>query len=420
MRVIIVTIGSSGDVHPFVGIGRALRERGHDVTLITNGYFGPLVEKAGLKFEPLGDADEYLRLTNDPDLWHPTRGPLFVMRSAIVPPLRKSYELIESLYRPGETVLVGSSLAFGARVAQEKLRIPLATVHLAPSVIRSLEDPPVLPSIPLHRLWPRWMWRALYWIADRWIDWVVGRETNKVRGELGLAPARGFFHPWMHSTQLVIGLFPEWFCPRPSDWLPQIRLTGFPLFDERGVTALPAELESFLAGGDPPIVFTPGSAMRFGERFFVESAEACRRMGRRGILLTRFPEQVPRKLPAGVVHFDFVPFSQVLPRAAALVHHGGIGTSAQAMACATPQLVMNLSHDQFDNAARMKRLGVAESITANRYRAPEVARMLGDLIGSTTVRNATRNLAAKFDGTDPVGETCAMIESLRGTDGQTS
>ena len=111
------------------------------------------------------------------------------------------------------------------------------------------------------------------------------------------------------------------------------------------------------AAGEPPIVFTPGSAMYHGQDFFRASVEACKQLNRRGILLTRHAEQIPADLPATIRHFSYAPFSLLLPRAAALVHHGGIGTSAQAMAAGCRQLITPFAHDQFDNADRLRRLG---------------------------------------------------------------
>src|SRR6185436_13395214 len=98
----------------------------------------------------------------------------------------------------------------------------------------------------------------------------------------------------------------------------------------------------------------------------------CALLGRRGILLTRHREQVPDNLPREVIHIDYAPFSQLLPRCAALVHHGGIGTSAQALASGVPQLVTPFTHDQPDNAARLKRLGGAEVLPSSRYRAHRI------------------------------------------------
>jgi UDP:flavonoid glycosyltransferase YjiC (YdhE family) len=223
---------------------------------------------------------------------------------------------------------------------------------------------------------------------------------------------RRFLDRWIHSPQCVIGLFPPWFSPPQPDWPPSVTLTSFPLFDEADLAELPADVERFLAEGEPPVVFTPGTAMKQGQAFFAAAIEACLKLGRRGLLLTRFPEQVPSPLPAGVRHFTYVPFSQVFPRAAAAVHHGGVGTTAQALAAGVPQLIMPLSHDQPDNAARVRRLGVGSSLAPHAFRGPAVAKALDGLIGSPEVAARCRDVAAKLRGADPFTEACRAIEGL--------
>src|SRR5205823_5729755 len=140
----------------------------------------------------------------------------------------------------------------------------------------------------------------------------------------------------------------------------------------------------------------------------------CLRLRRRGLLLTRFPEQVPEGLPETICHVAYAPFSQVLPKAAALVHHGGIGTTAQALAAGIPQLVMPMAHDQPDNAARLERLGVGRTLYPKAYRGPAVAQRLGELLASEQVARCCREVAGRFEDIDPLGDACRLIEELAG------
>jgi rhamnosyltransferase subunit B len=302
-------------------------------------------------------------------------------------------------------------------VAQEKLGVPTATAHLQPGVIRSEYRAPVLPGLFMPDWLPRFAKRFQYWLADAvMVERILTRGLNAFRAGLGLPPVRDLMGGWWHSPQRVLGLFPDWYAPPQPDWPPQVRLTGFPLYDERGLHDLPAELTEFLNGGEPPLVFTPGSAMRHGHAFFAAAVEACRRLGRRGLLLTRFPEQLPAQLPQGVRHFSYVPFSQVLPRASALVHHGGIGTTAQGLAAGIPQLVMPLAHDQPDNAARLRRLGVARSLPPRAFRPPAVARALESLLTSTDVAARYRDYAGRIRESRPLEEASRLVEELAGAD----
>ena len=413
MRFLVVAVGSHGDIHPLLGIAIALRDRGHDVTFVSSPYFEDLPRKAGLDFAPLGTVEQFRDGLKDPDLWHPRKGFKAVFQRGVLPVMRPTYEALAGRVEPGRTVIVAHSIAFGARVARDKLGVPLVTTQLQPAVFRTVHETPKLPGFPVGPGTPRWAKRLCWWLADHvMVEPVLRGPVNAFLRELGLPPAKGILDRWWMSPDLVLGLFPEWFAAPQPDWPSQTKLTGFPLYDERGLEPLPADLARFLDDGPPPVAFTPGSAMLHGADFFAQSAEACRQLGRRGVLLTRHAEQVPRDLPPGVRHFAYVPFSQLLPRCAALVHHGGIGTMAQALAAGCPQLIMPLSHDQFDNADRVKRLGVGDEIAVRDYQAPRVAERLARLTPNDAVERACRAIAARFPGTDGIALACDAIESL--------
>jgi rhamnosyltransferase subunit B len=210
-------------------------------------------------------------------------------------------------------------------------------------------------------------------------------------------------------------LFPDWFGPMQPDWPPQTVHAGFPLWDERTLTPMAAEVEAFLQAGDRPIAFTPGSAMLHGQEFFQAAVEACERLGRRGILLTRHAEQLPKNLPTSVRHFGFVPLSQLLPRASAIVHHAGIGTVGQGLAAGVPHVSMAMAHDQFDNAARLERLGVSETISVKRLNGGNLAGTLGRLLQSPLVAERCRELTEQVKKNDSLGAACGELERIVAT-----
>ncbi|HWE93693.1 MAG TPA: nucleotide disphospho-sugar-binding domain-containing protein [Tepidisphaeraceae bacterium] len=412
MNVLLVPLGSHGDVHPFVGLGLALRARGHRVRVIVNPFFGPLVEQAGLEFIPLGTTDYYLRMLDNPDLWKPVKGPRAVFAS-LAELHRPIYEAVAAHNVPGDTVMASSILAMGARAAQDKLGIPMATIHLQPAVFRSTVNAPKLPGMLLGPWVPAWM-IALQWkVIDTFaIDRAIGPSFNAFRKELGLPKVKGFFREYGHSPRRVIGMFPEWFAPSQPGWPLQTRLTGFPLYDERGLEDQAPDLRKFLDEGEPPIAFTFGSAMWHAHELLEQSARACTLLGRRGLLLTRRKEQVPPRLPPGVKHVEYAPFSELLPHCAALVHHGGIGTASQALAAGVPQLVLPHTHDQPDNAARLEKLGVGRTLSPKKYRADRVAQVLADLLGSQRVKESCAAVAKRMAGTNAMEETCELMEAL--------
>lgn len=412
VNILLTPIGSYGDVHPYIGIGMALQQHGHEVTLITNGQFESLAREVGLKFIASGPATKYLEAAQDRDLWHP-RKVFAAAMTLVLSHIEELYRIIQSHNVPGQTVVVGHTMAFAARVAQEKLGIPLLGVHLSPAVFRSVHQPPVMKTGVDISWMPAWLQR-LWWrgVDRRMIDPVVCPALNHWRWELGLEPVRRPLNAWIHSPGGILGLWPSWFAPVQRDWPKRVELTGFSMFDESGLQAMPAELRGFLAQGDPPIVFTPGSAMMHGHRFFEAAMKACERMGKRGVFLTRYAEQIPKKLPAEICYAPYVPLSQILPRAAAFVHHGGIGSCAQGLAAGIPQLVMPLSHDQPDNAARLCRLGVGRQLMPAKFTAVNIQHQLKGLIDVPQIWSTCKAFAMKCEKQNGRQLACDAIESF--------
>jgi UDP:flavonoid glycosyltransferase YjiC (YdhE family) len=414
MKILLLPIGSYGDVHPFVGIGRGLQARGHEVVLATSWYFESLVAQAGLAFEPVGEPGWYERMIANPEMWHPKRSFKFLFLEGVMPTLPLLYDMVERFHAQGPVLVVGHILAFGARVAQEKLGGRMATINLSPAIFRSASAPAKLPGLWMPDWMPPRMKRAIYGMGDALvIDRLLAPAINRFRAEKGLTtPARGILREWWFSPDRVIATFPEWFAPRQPDWPAQTVMTGFPLYDERELQPLSPELETWLNAGSAPIAFTPGSAMIHGRSFFRVSIEASRRIGRRALLLTRHAEQIPADLPVNVRYEPYAPFSALLPRCAALVHHGGIGTTAQALSAGCPQVIMPMAHDQLDNAARITRLGVGDCLPARGYRPRRLAAVLQRLITSPTARSNAESVKHRFDNARPLDAICQAIEEM--------
>jgi len=260
---------------------------------------------------------------------------------------------------------------------------------------------------------PRFVKRSLFWLLDKLIvDRLLAPPLNSFRAELGLPPVKRILKNYVHSPQLVLALFPEWFAAHQPDWPPNTYTTGFVMYDAGERQELSAAVTDFLAAGPPPVVFTPGSAASTLNSFFRESVEACRITGRRAMLVTNFPSQLPRDLPPGVQAFGYVPFSKLLPRCAALVYPGGIGTMAQAIKAGIPHLVVPYAHDQPDNALRLTRLGLGCSIYPEQYKAARVAKLIGELLGSAEIQRRCREYATRIDSQAALEFACDLIEGL--------
>jgi rhamnosyltransferase subunit B len=195
-----------------------------------------------------------------------------------------------------------------------------------------------------------------------------------------------------------IGLFPDWFATDAA-----VRCIGFPLYNDTMIPLLPPELDKFLQGGGAPIVLTPGSFMRDATAFFRAGLAACEQLGRRALLLTPYASGVA--LPPWARHYSYINLQRLLPHCAAILHHGGIGTAAQGLRAGIPQLLAPVFFDQFDNAARLEKLGVAQQVA--RRDAAGIANALRDLLPPP---DACAQIAARFANVDAVGSICDLVE----------
>jgi rhamnosyltransferase subunit B len=406
--ILLCTIGSAGDVYPFIGIGEELIKRGFRVVLITSQYFEPQARSAGLEFFGLGSVEDYQSIIQDPDLWSPDKGFKVFADRVVFPIMEPAYEILAS-FDPSQTILVSQGQFFAAHLAHEKLGFPFITLHLSPAAFRSVHEFPLLP-ISL----PPFVIRTLFRLIDALVlDKVFAPNINRFRQRLHLPAINNIFGGWMHSPQKNIGLFPDWFAALQRDWPPQTQLTNFVYYDkQKGTEELSEELETFLSTGSAPIIFTAGTAMKHADQFFLDCIETCQLLGQRGILLTQHPEQLPAALPQGIRHFAYVPFSEVLPRALALVHHGGIGTTAQAIAAGIPQVIRPMAHDQPDTAARVEKLGIGVALSPQKFNAASLAKALNTLISSAAVLNCCKAYAKRIHREESLQDTCTLIEDF--------
>lgn len=395
-------------MHPFLGVALGLKRRGHRVTFVVNGYFESLVRTHGLDYRGLGTREDFLTLTECNDLWHPIKSFGYIYQNGIQVVMREHFDLLKHFAQEGPMVGITSALGFGGLIAHEKLGIPMISLHLQPVVLWSDIEPPTFPGL----VGPSWLKGMAFRAGEKWVLERAALPTlNAWRRELRLPPVSKITR-WWHSPWGVVCLFPEWFAPPQPDWPSNLIQTTFPLWDERTDEPLAADIQDFLAGGEKPIAFTPGSANQFGRPFFSAAVDACERLGRRGLLLTRFTRQLPERLPSTIKHVAYVPFSQLLPHTAALVHHGGIGTTAQAMAAGTPQVIVPQAHDQFDNAARVERMGIGTSLSSRRIHGKRLANRINTLLLSETVTQSCQAIANRMARVDSMETTLDAIEQL--------
>jgi rhamnosyltransferase subunit B len=359
-KIIVLAVGSDGDINPMIAIAEKLQDEGHKVEFLASEYFEQRVQAARLKFFPLGDRSMYERALNEKDVWHPYLA-FKAMWKILYESIPITYDVLRQRYQAGD-LIVGTSLTFAARMLQEQSGAKLATVHLSPSIAISAYSPPVAPFGPLPSSLPLFFKQTYVNMLDRFLlDDTCRNDLNKFRQKLGLPSIKSVFTKWIHSPDLVIMAWPEWFAPPQPDWPANSYCTEFPVFDHGGDAEISAETKQFIQAGAPPVVFTAGSAMAQGKEHFECALQCVKNQILRAVFVCKFRDIVPSNLPANIHHSLYEPFDTLFPLASAIQHHGGIGTSVQALRSGRPQLIVPLAHDQFDNAVRLKQLHVADA-----------------------------------------------------------
>lgn len=346
MQILIVSLGSIGDLMPFLAVAEGLRARGHACVIGSNAGYAQLVQSAGFPFAMLwqrGSQNLDEVIARDPArAWAAVRAQMYEPAAA------PTFEFIRQFAAREKTVVLASWSSLGAVQARRELGVKLATAFLSPQPLAAYRS-----------------------------------ETAGADAELAF--------------------FPDWFTPAE----PPVIQAGFPLFADALIPPLPAALEDFLAAGTAPVLFTPGSFLRQSRAFFDAALAACATLNRRAVLLTPYADQVP-PLAAFARHYPYIALQRLAPRAAAIVHHGGIGTAAQGLRAGIPQVLAPVFFDQFDNAARLQALGVGK-----RLDAPGAAAMTTALAAmlEPSIQAACQALRPHFRQ-DPVPGICAAVEAL--------
>jgi UDP:flavonoid glycosyltransferase YjiC (YdhE family) len=388
-RVLLTTFGSYGDLHPYLAIGKELQALGHQAVIATSASYREKIESTGLRFTAIRPdvslADpETIRYFLD--RW---RGTERVVR-AMVSVVRETYEDTLEAARAAD-MIVTHPLSFAAVMIAQQLKLPWVSTVLAPGSFLSAYDPPVPAPTPwlvkFRALGPgamRAVWRLVTPMIRSWC-----RPVFDLRREIGLEPGGNPLFEGGNSPALVLVLFSSVFAQPQPDWPPQAKVTGFPFYED-SVQDLAPELSAFLKAAPPPVILTLGStAVAAPGDFYSTSLEAIQRLNARALFLTGPPApDLPMRWPAGVLAWPYAPHEQVFTYASAIVHPGGIGTMAQALRSGRPMLVMPFANDQFDNAARVQRLGAGISIPRHEYRASAAFDALERLISTATYRDA--------------------------------
>lgn len=413
-KIVITTIGSLGDLHPQIAIALELQQRGHKIVFAAQSGYQAKIELLGFEFHRLRpdsiameDPQEMARMM---DL---KTGTEYIIRQWLMPNLRDTYTDLMTSANDADLIISGE-IVYPARLVAEKLGIPWVTSLLQPAAFFSASDPSVLPLFPfatqlpkLGRTFNQAIKQLLITITKSWAE-----PIHQFRTELGLTRLSGnLIIDNKCSPDLVLALFSVVLAQPQPDWPQHTIVTGFTFYDgERDPAEFPQALQEFLKMGEPPIVFTLGSAAVLTPgNFYQESIAAATQLKRRAILLIG-GNTPPVNLPADIIAVDYVPYSQIFPYACAIVHQGGIGTTAQALRAGVPTLIMPYSHDQPDNAARVERLGTSRTIPRQQYTGSRVAKELQILLENSKYATKAVEIGHILQSENGVKFACDAID----------
>lgn len=394
MRLALASFGSRGDVAPFAALAAALRAAGHEAWVCAPADHAPLAAAAGVPFRPVtADFDRRLKELRG-------RLDLLLVRMRIA--VREQFaELPAALDGADAVVATGGLLA--ARTLAEARGLPYRYVAFSPRVIRSRDH--AAPGVPGGPLAP-WLHRLTWRLNDAAWNAVAGGIVNRERRRLGLPPVRSVFdhvisdRPLLAADPLLARLPPD--APLGADqtgaWPPP---PGPPL---------PDDVERFLAGGAPPVYVgfgsmgdePPGSTARL-------VVEALRAAGVRAIVSRSIPGLDRQDLPPGVLPVGELDHARLFPRLAAVVHHGGAGTTHAAARAGVPQVVVPHLLDQHDWARRVHRLGLGPPpLPRRRLDVRRLAAAVLECVGRPEWSATARDLAPRLR-TDGLEHAVALL-----------
>ncbi len=416
MKIVISTYGSLGDLHPLLALAIELETRGHEIVINSLEAYREKIATLGFEFFPLRpDLDPEKDRALAREIMDAKGGTEKLLREILLPNLRPMYEdLMKAVV--GADLLISGEVVYPAGSAVEKTGIKWITTSLAPASFLSPHDPFVPPTAQWLKHF-RFMgakfhgviYSAIHRVVANWLE-----SYREFRREIGLSEDHDPIFKDKYSDLLHLAMFSKVLGKPQPDWHSPTLQTGFCFYDgQNDLGKMPDELVKFLDAGEPPIVFTLGSAAVMDARdFFEESGRAAKILNRRAVLLYGIFNEIPKIADVNIAAFDYAPYSQIFPRAACVVHQGGVGTTAQVLRAGVPALIMPYSHDQPDNAARCVRLGTARTVSRDKYRAESAAKELRELLSNLSYQAEAAEAAKTVNAEYGTKIACDAIEKV--------
>ncbi|MDO8342106.1 MAG: glycosyltransferase [Cellvibrio sp.] len=406
-HIVIYALGTGGDIDPMVALGIELLRRGHSVSFLSNDYFQPRIVAAGCEFISVGTIEQYHQ-GNSVTAWEP-RNHADNFEYYHAPAFEPAFNYVMSLAGTN-TLVLALGEENGARVAAEKCNIPFIKMILSPNLIFSAYSPPAPMKWAIPARIPRFIVRFLL-RRNRKTRFKVFFRVEHTQTYLATRKRLGC--PLTFQTEsaalLQIGFFPEWFGMPAKDWPKNLKLVGFPLQNLASMNSR-SELDAFIEQQGAPLIFTSGTGVKDVAELFTEGRKICEQLQVPGVFVGGASGAKLLQGSSLCLHLDYIDFEYALAKALAIIHHGGMGTTAQAIKAGIPQLIRPIKYDQPDNADRIYKLGLGTYVMPEKFKAEQVAPMLGNMLQKAKNSKALRHYSADVINSSAIVDACDLVE----------
>jgi sterol 3beta-glucosyltransferase len=418
MRIIILTIGSRGDIQPFIALGKALQGRGHAVRLVTGGMYEGFVRGHGLDFAAIND--EAIRIGETPEgrAAIEAGGGKMALLKKVLPMLRRMMDDAWAGANDAEAIIYHPKALAGYHIA-EKLRIPSFMSLPLPLYTPTSAFPTPIMNIRLGGAVNRLTYTLL-----RFATAPYAGTVNAWRKDALHLPPRGKFAndlvlPDGQPVPTLYSYSPH-VVPTPPDWPETAVTTGYWFLDDTPGWTPPAALQAFLDAGAPPVYVGFGSMTGVdpeGKARMV--VEALRQAGQRGLIASGWGGLRAGDLPESIFMIESAPHEWLFPRCAAVVHHGGAGTTAAGLRAGRPTVVVPFFGDQGFWGERVCQLGVGpQPIPQKRLTANGLAAAIRAAVNTPDMARRAGELGDQIRAEDGVGTALRFIEARLGVPAQ--
>ncbi len=394
-NIVISSHWTDGDIIPFIRIGQMLKKRGHAVRIFTHCFYEKMACEAGLEFTAWDTPQQYISLIDDMSSYNENNA-----ETEAIFEFRKKYEninirleefnKIRQFCKKKDTVILAKNRSsIAAFMASELFECPLISFFMNPYEMESM--------LSFNHLYGN----------------LLKDEANELRSYVGLPPIRSWLE-WQSSPLIQLALWPSWFSGKTSEWPAHVKIIGFPLNSKQhSKESIPDSIIRILQDESSPILITGGTSKQLRPDFYKKAIEACKIVGNKTILVTRYKEFLPEVLPTNITWFQYVPLDDILPYMGAVIHHGGIGTVSGAINAATPQLALAYYVDRPLNARRVKNLGIGEYLPPLSWKPELIADKLKKIL-APDYKDKCVDFTKEVPIENALQEVCKITESLAG------